>query len=699
MAEQLLSILIAVLIFPLLIWVPGAVLGAGADILGFRKRPVIIQASLALLLSIGMCPILVYLLTRVGGYRTTWAAYGIVWLLAAVMAVRHRRVVLDGARTLLTQHWRAIAIGFVWLLIVAFSEIDLVFSNGIFRSLNAGDAVAHVAYTDSLTRTGIPPLSPFVTPGYPVHLFYYYLWYLMCSLADQLGGSLVTARAAVQTGAFYTGIAICALAAVYIELCGAYLYPTLRRVRTGIVVALLAVTGLDLIPWAFSYFMKAEFDRGPGAVGSIEWWNEQVTAWLGAVLMSPHHVIGMVVCFVGLLLIMGSLRASGTERALLMILAAVTLASAAGISTYTIMALALGLLIWLLWALRQGLRQYVLQIGIIGVMAILLYAPFALELRASARTSRFPVALHIRAFSLTDYWLPSIVTRLKSMPDVLYALRLVCLPLNYFLELGFFFLATIFYWRWRRSSPQKLSIEEQLIACTAAGSVLLCTFFRSTMGWNDLGWRGFLIAQFVFLLWGAPVAQSLVDRMSEFNIMPGAWRRVVALCACIGIAGTAAEIVSLRTHSLGPSGADGLSARDAYIWVDHHTPRSGVVLFNPDMPIEYFDSFYGFRQAVAGGRNYVRPFFIEKGRETDYERVLDDAIAFFAKDRPVSEVLEFCQRYGATTIVVEAADPIWKDPNSWVWKMKPSFAAPDSRVFTTDDLRKQNTIEAGRTGS
>jgi len=62
-----------------------------------------------------------------------------------------------------------------------------------------------------------------------------------------------------------------------------------------------------------------------------------------------------------------------------------------------------------------------------------------------------PIFLTVRAFTPVDYWLPSLLHFLKHSPASVYALRFVLLPVNYFAELGFFLVAAVLYWRWRRS--------------------------------------------------------------------------------------------------------------------------------------------------------------------------------------------------------------------------------------------------------
>lgn len=294
MTAQLTSIGLALLIFPLIIWVPGMVLAYSTNLLEFRARPVPTQIAVGLLISISCLPIVSYLIARAGGFRSAWVFYGIVWSVAAILLLRHGKQLSRAVRDLFANRRGTVVLIAICMIAGGLFEMDWVSSNGVRPNLCNMDATAHVATTDALTRTGVPPVNPFVYPGYPVHLMYYYAWYIMCSLVDQLGGTAVTARSAVQAGKIYIGLGVVALIVAFLEIAGARLLPAVKRIRTGVAVALLTITGLDLIPWVFLRIVHRLTGKGPGLLLSIEWWNEQVTAWLGAILMSPHHPAGLI---------------------------------------------------------------------------------------------------------------------------------------------------------------------------------------------------------------------------------------------------------------------------------------------------------------------------------------------------------------------------------------------------------------------
>jgi hypothetical protein len=676
-ATQLSSIALALLMFPLFIWIPGATLLYASDLFEFRKRAVPVQIALGLLISVSCVPIIVYFLIRWTDYTGIWVFYGLIWALAAVFVFLKLRAFLGAVGTLFRSHRATVVFVLICCCAGLLLEVDWVSARGVRPNLTSMDSTAHVAVTDAIERSGIPPVNPFVYPGHPVHLLYYYGWYAICSVVAKAGGAALTARAAVQAGKVYVGLGVVALIVVFLDLLARRLFPGIKKVSTRIGIALLAVTGLDLLPWTFLLLYRRT-GRGPGPLLSLEWWNEQVTAWLGAILMSPHHVAGLIMCMTGLLLVIGILKSDRKLDIVMMLIAALAFASAAITSFYVTFVFAFGLLLWMIWAAIQGWRNDVYRLCVIGIIAAVLYLPVALELHA-ASTVGVPLGFTIRAFEPVDYWLPSIIKSLKGS-QLLYVLRLIFLPVNYFLELGFFAVAAVLFWKWRRSLGTPLAKEESLLTSLAIGSVLICTFLRSTVRWNDLGWRGFLIAQFVLLLWGIPVVQAVLDRRGKdpsVAIM-SRWRLLTIFCLVIGLAGTVVELFNIRTNFAGPETPLTIEMTETYEWINQHTPYSAIIVFDPGGDTDYFSTLYGHRQMAADGRIFT---FLYGGITQQDTNVLTDATDLFTKDRSVDDVRKFGNQYHVNVIVVFSTDKVWNDPSSWVWKMQPAYQTDKSRVF------------------
>jgi hypothetical protein len=65
------------------------------------------------------------------------------------------------------------------------------------------------------------------------------------------------------------------------------------------------------------------------------------------------------------------------------------------------------------------------------------------------------------------------------------------------LELGFFLGAGLVWWRKRRARAESLTRNELPTVLMILTTAAICAFLRSTViDNNDLGWRGFLVAQF-----------------------------------------------------------------------------------------------------------------------------------------------------------------------------------------------------------
>ena len=117
------------------------------------------------------------------------------------------------------------------------------------------------------------------------------------------------------------------------------------------------------------------------------------------------------------------------------------------------------------------------------------------------------------------------------------------LPLNYLLEFGFFFLIAWIILR-RYGESNKLSREQVALGLLLGTSVLVCTFVRSSViSFNDLGWRGLLVAQFVIVLWS-------VEFWPSWATVERSTRKWLQITLALGAAGTAYQTVMLRIYPI-----------------------------------------------------------------------------------------------------------------------------------------------------
>src|SRR5262249_17333828 len=141
---------------------------------------------------------------------------------------------------------------------------------------------------------------------------------------------------------------------------------------------------------------------------------------------------------------------------------------------------------------------------IAGAVSLPLALPYLRSLTAGGDGPAGPGA-HPIQWTVRTFMLPEMLMRAFGLRNWQVAIgNLLLLPINYGMEFRLFF--AVAWWGWKTWRAKRYRLERQDLAAVAmvGVSLMLCTFLRSTLiGNNDLGWRGFLIAQFVLLLWTA----------------------------------------------------------------------------------------------------------------------------------------------------------------------------------------------------
>jgi hypothetical protein len=274
------------------------------------------------------------------------------------------------------------------------------------------------------------------------------------------------------------------------------------------------------------------------------------------------------------------------------------------------------------------------------------------------------------------------------------------LPLNYFLELGFFFaIGWLTLKKYRRSghlTRQQLALSAILIT-----SVVLCTFVRSSViANNDLGWRGFLFAQFVLILWA-------VDFWPEWPKLGFDLRITLRAMLMLGVFGTAYQVVMLRMYPMfldqwvvqghagskpdspsadGQFGRRALEMRRGYAQLESMLPEGATIQFNPRGDTNgYFCGLYGNRQVVA----------FDEGCGSTFGGGRQDCAGIISRVPPVFETLAMQQPIDQDHIdvlVFQDTDPVWVDRRSWIWQMKPLVANNYFRALPTRGISFQRAM-------
>lgn len=678
MLSDLLASLAAVSLYPLFILIPGYTLGFCLNLFDFRRRTPAFRLALSLPLSISVCPIAIYLVSRFASMTSVWALFAALWIAFAIIVTRPGTSILSA----LPRPAKILAL--CWLLLVLFSSIDLEFARRAYYPVTAFDYSIRAGFIHSISTGGVPPANPFFFPGHSVALRYHYFWLLFASLVDQLGGTFVSPRHAWIGGTFWCGLAFMALIALYFRLFWYRGQASFPR-RTLLAILLLGVTGLDILPTAFLWILHAT--GMPAAVfPSLEWWNEQVDGFVWTGLWVAHHLAALIACFTAFLILGDAAAQPRARRVAYILVAAAALASAAGSSIYVSLVFALFLAVWVAITLWRKWFAETAVLAMTGAAALLLLLPYVLALFGPGAGGP-PLQFWVRPFHPAN----AFITAAHLSTAWRFSLNGLLLPLNYFLELGFFFIAGSLWWRKYRLKGRPLSRSALAIAAMVATSVVVCTFVRSSViGNNDLGWRGFLIAQFGLLLWS-------VDVLTAPAALFARERRTLTILLILGASGTVYDVLILRfypmladagivaeTPWMAPDlqcGSRNYAGREAYQWAASSIPLQAVVQFDPHVRIQDTSALlYSDRQIAAADSHCLTVF----GGDPDSCAVmlakLNQVYPAAGQTAPTT-LADVCSGLPIQLIVAKDTDAVWHNPRSWVWNDRPVFANRFYRLF------------------
>jgi hypothetical protein len=659
--EDLLLSSVAFGLFALFLIPPGYALGWLLDLVSFRTQEPGVKFLLSLPLSIALMPILVYL---IGRYSLGWPVWVLFGTLFAVFVIVCRWRVLRVSRIV----W--IAAG-CWVAVSFLSLVDLQIGKRLYYSVVAYDYNFRATVTGAFVRAhALPAANPFFSDGTPQPFRYHYFWFLFAALPARLSQAVfgytgLTGRHAIIASCAWAGLALFSTTALYVRFF-LDLEESVRRRVTVIALLLFGVYGLDIIP--------ALLQSGDGFFPTIDWWNsDQVTGWPDSMLWVPHALASLVACLTGFLILWKRSSDRPGFRWQDAAAAGVAFASSVGLSIYVTLTFAFFVAVWnLRLALKRDWSLVATWAGA-GICAGLLSLPFMRELGAEPGRRGWPVIFEIRHFSpvmqalsALGWWSPFTAT----------LGNFLCLPLNYFLELGFFFVVG---WVWlltRRPLTPAASAARVMLLST----LTFCSIVRSNViQMNDLGARGMLIAQFVLVLCGA-----------MWLAEPGRKSWLVKTTIGIGVLTTVFELAMLRAFpvladegiitgvmEIDPYDDMGLldySVRQVYEKLDRTLPSSAVVQHDPLDNQDIMAGLYANRQFAIMDLDTAVTFI---GNRTEPEKVLSPLKDLFdgARDDPAA----VCKEPGIDALVVKDVDPAWSDQDGWVWHL-PVLARADLAV-------------------
>jgi len=684
----------ASLLLSLILFIPGYVVGWLSNSFRFRERRFAAQALLSTPLAVAVVPVLIFL---VGRYpKVLWTLLGVSWIaFAFLFRPVLRRWSQIGLRRVPKVVWIGAALAVGWAFLAIASLVDLQFKDLLYFSTIAYDYSTRTAFTAAAARA-IPPINPFFAGTPPMLLRYHYFWMLVCSLATHLGH--VDSRQAMYGGTVWAGIALMSLIAMSLKF---FIGARERLARKALIgCGLLLVTGLDLLPTIYLYLRMHLVNP------DMEWWNEQITSWADTMLWTPHHIMSVVACMVGLLLIREP-APTKVQRAIAILIAGLAFASATGLSVLATFTFALFVVFWVpIAAYRRWWDDVTgfLGAGAVALLASLPYLRILMQPGAgsSGGSARF-FAAEIRQFPMAL----GLIASLFHMPaDHLPYKRLILLallPLSYFLELGFFFAVGALRIRSIRAGSVRMTRNELMAWLIVGTSFLVGRFMRSTtIGSNDLGWRCFLQAQLVLLLWGAV----LVDEWSSSGRVarPGRleWADSMRVLAAIGLLGTMYQVVMLRVYPIlqdhelvDPTMAAWLdqdlqlgkrtyALRSVYGSLANVLPPGAIVQYNPDA-ISFIPHQLYSGHGAAMGLPLCGTVF--GGDLLHCEDRAKFVVHLFEKpSKADSDSLDAnCREFGIDALLVDDLDYAWRKHDSWVWTRKPILANGHARAFACGD--------------
>jgi hypothetical protein len=695
------QMLFAALLYGAILVAPGAVIGRYTGVLSFRTCSPLRQLLLSISLSIGIAPILSHMVMRAGGHDAVLVVYGVVWLCLAWHIVHSRAQIRQWLRSLRDDSLlgtMSVAFG-IWLVVAVCSLIDMPIGSLLYLGGPYYDHIAHSAVVHTLAESGVPPITPFFYPGESAPLVYYYLWYLVGAFVDVLGGTYVDARAASFAGTIWAGWALIAVTVTAIETftvgtntSGA----TLPRIGIMLLIAggldALIVLSNDLVVVITGHGFRWDHAEVWNLVGGV--WM-----WVTATLWAPHHVASLVACIVGFLLLRDVDDVERYRRRVSVMVAGIAFASAAGMSVWVTLVAALIVAVWcVLLFMRHEWRELVSVISV-GVVAVLVALPYLLELGSAEQFSGSPVAIGVRGFQPTI----RVLALFGLVEGAWYTLaNLISLPLLYAIEFGFVLFASVVWWRRRFAERSPLRRDELFVLVMLVVSLLAGSFLQSVMKWNDLGWRGIMLAQFALLITATAMSEPLINRVTARSdttfAQSGRYgRTLLTIVLFVGFTSSGYELLKLRFHEPledvfhgGSLGREAAALRDACEWIDDNLASDAVIQFDPnDGHMSAYNSLYA-RRVMTYEDTHAGVYGIPIER---YAPVKADLMWLWSAPIDSDDLKRIAHRYGIDYAVVTQGDSLWMDRGSWAWRVPTVYDNSHVRVIELSRDLTAETIE------
>jgi hypothetical protein len=698
--QDTLALILAILLFTSVSVFPGYVIGWATNLFSFRSRTSPVQYVMAIALSNALIPVLLFLLFRnfsnLHGIGLI-ILFFILWVAIQINAFAKNRPRLELTRELKI----ALVVGGAWVVFCILLLVDIQIGERLYNNAASYDYTTRTALIEAITRTGVPPINPTYYPGHFERITQlYYFWYIPASVVDILGGIWVDARIALFAGITWCGLALMATIATYLRI---------RNNQSGsqawhasmIGAQLIAISGLDFVPvMAIMIAVKTMYGVLPFDA-RIEGWNMPIISWLNALTWVPNHVAGMAACIISILAILSYHRGTKSQRLVSVFIAGTSIGSTLGLSLWVAFTFGIFMAVWGLATLFSKLhRSMFLIIAASGILGLILASRFLIEvLQPSERagvSGGIPISLSIRGFTFTG----------ALAPGVREVARTLLLPVNYFLELGFFFVIALLWFRQRRklddSQDNPYFLAEIILFVTVA---ILLSFVKSTViEFNDLGMRGWLLGQFILIVWAVDILNTLPT--GQILLTPATLRStsnskrindLLAILLIVGILTTTLEAATTRfwtmlvdtgvvgvPNNLSPDtnlGKRTYDARLAYEFIRDHTPQNTIIQNNPATYLDRPSGLYGTRQMVVADRTAY-------GVSPELFRELSTSIGrIFQLENTQNWTFidSICEQYSIQALVIQDTDPLWSSLPVLSQDRTPMYANQHYAIFRCSD--------------
>ena len=673
---------------------------------GFRQRSLVERFIWSLPLSIAISTITAVL---IGRFISLSAVVAFFLISAAFWSATLGKEWLGLRRT--SRHWTSgwrplgpttVILAVVWTVASILWLVDFQVGHQLYMSLTIFDHAPRVNWTESVLRTGIPPANPLYWYKHAASMRYYYFWYVICAAIAKV--TRLPVRAIFTASCVWAGFLLAAIIALYLK----HFLLTGVRLRSQFLraIGLLAVSGLGICVNVWKLFHMQD--------PYIEVWPAgQITSWSDTILYDPHHIASLVCCMLAFLLAWMAGKKGTPARLVTVILIALALASAFGLSIYVAFTFFFVTVIWGVWQVaieRTSGPAMLLATG--GVCGAILLLPYLRELtHGSSNVQGGSVfAFAVRDMIPPDGLLASTFFQHLAIAHPLAALKtakLILLIPGYAIELGFYLAVLLVYlvpaWHGRIA----LTAAQRTFVFLAAVTLPLMSFVRSgVLVTNDFGWRASLFLQFPLLLLGSEVITvwSLAERKStspaELIGLPQKtpqWlRSAAALALVFGVITTVFQATLLRFElplaqrnlralhdpEAGKIPHNAFISSEGYTELQRVIPQSAIVQFNPMHSDFYWTAadLLGINRqtAILGDKLGCGS---ELGGDPTGCPAMAAAIDSLFNGASSEQARATCRQFGIQYLVTRIYDPAWKDLNSWVWTLRPVVADEEFRAL------------------